>query len=105
MILIASGVKIILNPKFFDTKYGMFHDYTSIKWPLGGFLLFTGILIFAFAFVKKLKNNPDIANTLMCKTCAKPFYKKDVPNLICPVCHDSLEELEGFYERHPELKK
>ena len=55
IILIAYGFQIIYNPRFYDTKYGMFHDFTAIKWPLGGFLIITGLLVFAFAFYKKNK--------------------------------------------------
>ncbi len=41
---------------------------------------------------------------LMCKECLQPFYRKNTVDELCPKCGISLEELEGFYERHPELK-
>jgi hypothetical protein len=52
-ILIAHGIQVILNPKFFDTKYGMFHDFSAIKWPYGGTLIFIGIIINAIPLFKK----------------------------------------------------
>ena len=104
IVLIAYGFKILYKPKFFDTKYGMFHDYTSIKWPLGIFMIVSGLLVVALTFYKKVEKYRNINRVLMCKTCVKPYYKKDTPDLRCPNCHGELEKLEGFYDRHPELK-
>ena len=47
----------------------------------------------------------DEKKVLMCPNCTKAFYKKDCRDLLCPDCQSPLEELSGFYERHPELKK
>lgn len=41
----------------------------------------------------------------MCPRCVKPHQKKNVLELKCPVCGEALEDLTGFYERHPDLKK
>ena len=47
----------------------------------------------------------DEKNVLMCSMCIKPYHKKDCQDLKCPVCQALLEDLSGFYERHPELRK
>ena len=41
---------------------------------------------------------------LICPKCQNTYYKDDVKDKICTTCNVSLEKLEGFYERHPELK-
>ena len=43
--------------------------------------------------------------TMMCPRCVKPFELESVKNGICPVCGIDLEELFGFYDRHPKLKE
>ena len=90
----------MLVPKFFDTKYGMFHDFSEIKWPFGVGLILAGVIVFVFSF-RKSKGR---SGNWMCKSCIKPFNRQNAPDLICPICHNELEELEGFYERYPELK-
>ena len=108
IILIAYGLKIIFVPTVYYVRYGIFRDYTSVKWPFGGFLIIAGLFVFAYTFTQKAKKNTkkysDTNRFWMCKTCIKPFGIQDVPELICPSCHNDLERLEGFYERHPELK-
>jgi len=99
LILVGYGIKIILVPKFFNSKYGMYHDFSAIKWPLGSGLIIAGVVAFVLAYMKA-----EVSGLWMCKSCIKPFSRNNAPDLICPICNDKLEELEGFYERHPELK-
>lgn len=52
---------------------------------------------------KKQKEHDE--QVLICENCKKPRYKHSVNDLICPECHGDLENLGGFYHRHPELKE
>lgn len=45
-------------------------------------------------------NEPD---TVICLNCQVPMLFTKVKNLTCPKCNGALENLEGFYERHPKL--
>ena len=49
----------------------------------------------------KLKSNDKY---VICKICHKAFSIENVPDNKCPKCNIELEELNGFYDRHPELK-
>ena len=45
---------------------------------------------------------------MMCAKCEKsfqqPFKLNDEQKPICDICGTSLEKLDGFYDRHPNLK-
>ena len=78
-------------------------DFTDVKWPFGGGLIAFGILCILSSFRKKTieaerkaKNGKSV---LMCPKCIKPHIKCE-----CPNCQTPLEQLSGFYERHPDLK-
>ena len=77
-------------------------DFGEANTLIGCTFIIIGISIFVIALRKKAKEFGD--KFLICPTCKKPFNKKDVTNSRCPKCKAELEDLEGFYERHPELK-
>ena len=68
---------------------------------LGIFFIWSSFQKKAIEAEKKAKDDKIV---LMCPRCVRPFYKKDCPLSNCPECQTDLEELSGFYERHPELK-
>ena len=102
------GISIIVNPSFYSSYLNREVDFTAIKWPFGGGLIILGAFFIWSSFRKKTieadKKAKDEKKVLMCPKCIKPFYKKDCEDLKCPDCQAPLEELSGFYERHPELK-
>ena len=102
------GILIIINPTFYHSELRYHFDFTEIKWPLGGGLIILGAFFIWSSCRKKTieadKKAKDEKKVLMCPKCIKPFYKKDCEDLKCPDCQAPLEELSGFYERHPELK-
>ena len=102
------GVLIIINPSFYSSYLNREVDFTSIRWPFGGGLIILGVFFMWYSFRKETieaeKKARDDKKVLMCPRCIKPFYKKDCQDLICPECQGLLEDLSGFYERHPELK-
>ncbi len=44
-------------------------------------------------------------NYYMCTKCLEPTTTQETNNLTCVKCKGLLEPLDGFYERHPDLKK
>lgn len=96
------GLGILLHPKFYDSKHDYYYDFSEIKLPLGSILIVIGVLFILLGFGKKSKENE--TKVLICPTCNEPFYNIDVPDRRCPNCGGGLEDLNGFYERHPELK-
>jgi Zn finger protein HypA/HybF involved in hydrogenase expression len=71
----------------------------------------TGAVLLGFAFIiqalrqdiwdkKKIKQAE-----MICPKCETIYMSLDQPGHKCPHCGVGLEDLKGFYERHPELKK
>ncbi len=100
------GAGYVLYKEGYDFKYG--HNVPNET----GFLLIAfGLIWIIFLVFRKRKIIGDIEQidreeqeVFICKSCVKPFARNKVPELICPNCNEPLENLEGFYERHPELK-
>ncbi|MBA4374443.1 MAG: hypothetical protein C0402_16460 [Thermodesulfovibrio sp.] len=42
--------------------------------------------------------------TVVCLNCHEPFQFDLIKVFKCPKCGSTLEDLEGFYERHPALR-
>ena len=97
------GIGILYDPIFHDTKHNFIHDFTEVKWPFGVFLTLLG---FSFLYFS-LRKRPDSSASgfLICSSCRHPIDKKNITENLCPTCGADLEELDGFYERHPELKE
>jgi hypothetical protein len=51
-----------------------------------------------------LPEGPDIPETVICLSCQSPFNGRELSALICSKCGGTLENLIGFYDRHPELR-
>ena len=73
---------------------------------------FSGYLWIAFGvalllygiFTKKIPKAPH-EEYVICLDCRNSFYAKDVHLNRCPKCEGTVEDLDGFYDRHPELKE
>ena len=65
------------------------------------FIIF-GFVILVIGLRTKAKDFEE--NFMICPKCREPFNKENIPQQRCPNCKVELEDLEGFYERHPELK-
>lgn len=39
----------------------------------------------------------------ICSKCGETYLLSDLKNLECPKCKVKVEDLEGFYRRHPEF--
>ncbi len=76
------------------------------------FIVFVAVLVLPYAwyrafhaFFALMKDNyGNIPETLVCLSCQEPYPFDKINKFICPQCGGTLEDLEGFYERHPELR-
>jgi hypothetical protein len=102
-ILIVLGSLILFNPT--PTSAG-FH----IPKILGPIFIVIGVFSFIYALVFKKSLIPpdnrfgDASPAFMCPNCRQPAFGNDFPDMECPNCHIQVEEVEGFYDRHPELR-
>lgn len=97
------GIGIIYDPIFHDTKHNFIHDFTEVKWPFGVLLILIGIGFLYFSLRKGAGGS--ISEFLICPTCRKSYDRKELSENRCSTCDIDLEKLDGFYERHPELKE
>ena len=52
--------------------------------------------------IKSVVKRPD--GYLICSECRSVFPVGDLSGTTCPKCAGHLEDLKGFYKRHPELR-
>lgn len=65
-----------------------------------------GLFLIIFAVRKKFTHIfSDTTIYLKCLCCGELFDEDEKPHLQCPKCGGDLENIEGFYDRHPELKE
>ncbi len=46
----------------------------------------------------------DIPINAICNKCDSVFKGYELKNMLCPKCRNVLEDLRGFYQRHPDKK-
>jgi len=70
------------------------------RYAYGVFWLIVGlILLIKGSFIKTVTS---LDTVIICPKCATAYNSQDVTDGICPTCKIELEELDGFYKRHPE---
>ncbi len=96
------GAIIMYNP---DPKLGWYllsnHEVELSygKWIAGPGLFFWGVY-----WLIKGKKSKYVEIHYKCLNCGKVFKLEQSTNNSCKTCSKPLEELEGFFERHPEYK-
>lgn len=100
ILLVHNALWLIIDPTW-TSKYGLVFDVSEYKvpWAVSGMTI--GLYSLWVAFKDKAEKGQDI---LICRVCNSPHPKNDVKDNKCPKCHVDLEPLEGFYDRHPELR-
>ena len=99
LLLIVFGALVASNPH--PTQYGI-----SVPRGAGVVLICAGTILIVYSLIKRkdiLKEESEFFQ--ICPRCEETAYAKDVPDLKCPECEVDLENLEGYYDRHPELKQ
>jgi hypothetical protein len=76
--------------------------------PVPGFVGYPvaalGLMFIHYGVSTKKIPQADYNNFAICSECQASFYAKDVHHNRCPECNGTVEDLDGFYQRHPELK-
>ena len=102
------GILVVTHPAWYSSYLNQYVDLTLVKWQVGVFFIGFGAQFIWSSFrrgaIEAEKKYKDMQKVLMCPRCVKPHQKKNVIELKCPVCAETLEDLTGFYERHPDLK-
>ncbi len=87
-------------------KEGWSHLYGyPISRGSGVIVLSFGVVLIFYGCFRKVRDKRGDEEFLICPSCQKPFNENDVSENQCPTCETDLEELRGFYQRHPELKE
>ena len=71
---------------------------------IGYVFLVGGLGLLVFSILSKEfpdKNRPEF---VICPSCLSPYRIHEIENEKCPKCGTKVEDIKGFYDRHPELK-
>jgi cytochrome c553 len=100
------GGKVLFVTKYYSGRYDIIMDHTYVRWPLGIMLVVLGMFIVykSAREPRKIAANDTTSSkeTAICTACHAPSADSDQE--ACPRCGGDLEPLDGFYERHPELR-
>lgn len=96
-IIIMLGVS--MHGHFMPPETGILFICAGILW-----------VVYSIVFRKKLDTNIKKSKQkeetfVICFQCRKPLYAASTNDDKCPHCGGNLENLDGFYDRHPELKE
>ena len=99
MICILFGLIIIVNPRYYHRGIDGYFDLSDIKFPLSLIMVSVGVV-----FIWSTKRKGSAVFYACCK-CGTIFHWKDTKKKQCIKCGGNIENIKGFYDRHPELKK
>jgi len=104
LISFGGGVLMLLFGRM--SGYATTSYYGIERYKYAGILIIIGVTLFIIGYRKGYKLKKFIADDvfLICPKCGEPYNSNDVTNDMCPKCQVALEEIEGFYNRHPEFK-
>jgi hypothetical protein len=99
--IIFAALMIACGYIFYST--GWFSTYDVPVPKFAGILLIIFGIFLSINVIRKRKWK-SVSDYLICKECLSTYIRSEIKNNSCPKCEASLSELDGFYERHPELK-
>ena len=97
LLMIATGLEVVIFGGA-DFRGFMIPDWAGYPILLGG------LVSLVFGFVATKKQTGDELDYLVCSSCLHSVEPSSSASKQCPKCGGHLESLEGFYDRHPELK-
>ena len=98
------GTLTIIQRGYYSSRFKFYIDFGRYHYLFGILIAVVGIFFMYTSLIRKNKHAKE--KYLICPQCKVSFkQKKDVKNPRCPHCSVDLEDLEGFYDRHPELKE
>ena len=99
IVLPLMGLFVILVPVNHGERFN--YDLSgSMKWFVGATFIILGLSILRMA----LKNKNKIRNNI-CPKCQTVSPVDTVDAALCIKCNILLEDLDGFYKRHRDLRK
>lgn len=104
MTLLAGVALISLGLGFIFYRWDHLHGF-PVPRSTGIIVSFFGVVVFLSALFRKRKSFQDEERFLICSKCLALYARKNIIGGLCPKCSENLEELSGFYEKHPELKQ
>ena len=103
-LVIAIGIGAIwLGIHFYNHQWSYLYSFSVAK-GTGIIIAIIGVTISLYGIFKKNIPKGFDDNFVICVSCLASFYSKDISNGICPKCNGTVENIDGFYVRHPELK-
>jgi len=88
-------------------KVALFILYTAfaasvVFWIYAIYLSVCGWLWRKSGYLRPSAINPEF---VICGACDTPYRGIEVVNLLCPKCGTRVEDLEGYYDRHPDPRQ
>ncbi len=107
VMYISTGILFILWSMPFCSSTSSSFRMVSLNYLARWCMTIFGFVSIAYGL---FKNNfkSDNSQGLICPVCEKSFSPgifRTPKNKLCPNCKIKLEPIEGFYDRHPELKE
>lgn len=84
--------------------HGIFIDLSKSYITVSVLFFVISIIFLFLAYREKIGANYDSEKNYMCSECLKPFSENQITDDKCPICGSKVENLKGFYDRHPNLK-
>lgn len=99
------GTNMFLQPRYYNPIYRLELDFTGYNVPFGILLIVVGVFFILTTLWNKTEaGKAEPPQLLICPKCQKVQTSVESETLKCATCGIELEDLEGFYDRHPELK-
>lgn len=100
-VLTVLGCFIMIRPRFYSRLYSYYFDFTGYGVFYGISLILLGI-VFIRTGIKQSKRAKE--KFVICPRCMTSFCERDIQGTTCPKCSGTVEDLSGFYDRHPECR-
>jgi uncharacterized paraquat-inducible protein A len=106
-VFIAIGLLVFLSGADIFNRQAFYYFGVNVKIENSTFVAIL-VMIFGVLFLLAgFKKNFSLTKKekyYKCSRCGMLISEEFQKNLTCPKCGSRLEDLHGFYERHPELK-
>jgi hypothetical protein len=108
--ILSASLFIILGALFYFSEHSTLYGF-PVSRHTGTLILFIGVFWIFYVLLNRKrviydwKKSKIMEKVLICPKCLKPEWAIDHPSLKCPNCDSDLEQMDGFYERHPDLKE
>lgn len=101
---IALGImSILVGAQLYEDQWNYLHGFPVTK-GAGVLVAVSGVVFLLYGMLSKNIPKEYDDNFVICVNCLSSFYAKDISNNVCPNCSGVTENLDGFYDRHPELR-